>query len=77
MERDFLRCMFLEDLCSPCNVYSVTVCSDDIRNAGNLSEFKKNESASSRNFVPNLLDSGWEFDQIYVDHYRMFAPYVA
>ena len=77
VKRDFLRCMFLEDLCSPCDVHSVTVCSDGIRNAGNLSEFEKNESASSRKFVPNLLDSGWKFDQIYVDHYRMFGPYVS
>ena len=69
--------MFLENLCSPCDVHSVTVCGDEIRNAGNLSEFEKNESASSHRFVRNLHDSGCKFDQIYVDHYRMHGPYIA
>ena len=33
VKRDFLRCLFLENLCSPRDVYSTNVCSDDIRNA--------------------------------------------
>ena len=77
VKRDFLRCMFLENLCSPCDIYSTNVCTDDIRSGDNLSEFEKNESASSRKFVQNLYDSSWQFDQIYVDHYRMFGPYIA
>ena len=77
VKRDFLRYMFLKHLCSPCDVHSVTVCRDDIRHADNLSDFEKNESASSRKCVPNLVNYGWKFDQMYVDHYRMFGPYVA
>ena len=42
VKRDFLRCIILENLCSPCDVHSVTVCSDYIRNVDNLSEFEMN-----------------------------------
>ena len=76
VKRDFLRCLFLENLSSPCDIHSVTVCSDDVRDAHDLSKFEMNVSVSSRQFLPNLMKHGWKFDHIYVDHYRMHGPYI-
>ena len=54
MKRDFIRCILLENVYSPCDVYSVAVCTDDIRNEDDLSEFEMNESTPVHEFVPNL-----------------------
>ena len=58
-------------------MYSTNVCSDEIRNAFDLSSFEMNQSVSSRKFVNHLIDNEYQFDQIYVDHYRMAGAYVA
>ena len=53
---DFLRSMFVENVCSPCDVHSVTMYADDIRNADDISEFEMNDSKSSREFATNLIN---------------------
>ena len=55
----------------------MTVCTDNIGNASGISEFEMNKSASAREFVSNLINKIWQFDQIYVDHYRMHGLYIA
>lgn len=57
VKRDFLRCMFVKNLCSPCDVYSVTMCTDNKRNTDDISEFEMNESASVREFATNLINN--------------------
>ena len=56
--QDFLMCMFAENLYSPCDVHSVIMCTDDIRNTNEISEFEMNEGASARKFVTNLIKKG-------------------
>ena len=54
MKRDFLKGLVLQDICYPCNVYSVTMCRDDLRNSSNSGDFELNANASGRGFVKLL-----------------------
>ena len=77
IKRDFLRGLLMKDMYNPCRVYSLTICTDSIRDSFNLSPHEIICNACSRDFVDKSLSKGWKLDQICIDHYRMLNEYVA
>ena len=61
----------------PGRVYSVTICTDSIRDALSDLPYEINCNVCKHDFVHRLISRGWNVDQICIDHYSMENEYVA
>jgi hypothetical protein len=74
---DFIRGIILEDMFSPCQVYSINNCTDELRNAQVEHENELNIDVNNRKLIKSMSDKNWKFDQISIDHFRMYDSYLS
>ena len=71
--RDYIRCQMMEMIDKTAIVHTVTLCEDHFRNGSNNSCTELNHNVNSRDFVRTMTDMGWQFDDIYIDYFRIPA----
>ena len=73
--RDYIRCLMMEMIDETAIVHTVTLCEDNFRNGSNNSCTELNHNVNSRDFVTKMINMGWQFDDIYIDYFRMPVSY--
>ena len=74
---DFIRGIILEEMFSPCQVYSINNCTDELRNAPVEHVNELNININNRKLLKSMSDRNWKFDQIFIDHFRMYDSYLS
>lgn len=73
--KDTIRCVMMEYIDRSAIIYNVTLCSDHHRDGSNTSCTKLNHDVNTRNFLNQMIEMGWEFDEVYIDYFGMPAAY--
>ena len=72
---NFIRDVIFEELFHSCKVYSLNNCTDEVRNSNTEHVDEMNMNINRHTFVSTMNSKNWKFDQLIVDHFRMYDSY--